>query len=112
MVNTVTIEEYQAFVETTWATAKTPAEKELRLFLGMMGELGEIAEKTKKYLRDGGDPDKYRKEIILEFGDFFYYFAMYANFLDIDLNEVLSENVLKLMSRHERGVVKGSGDNR
>ena len=47
MVNTVTIEEYQAFVETTWAEAKDPTEKELRLFLGMIGELGEIAEKTK-----------------------------------------------------------------
>ena len=112
MDNTVTIEEYQDFVETTWINADTPTENELRIMCGLIGELGEIAEKTKKYLRDGGDPDTYRTEITKEFGGLTYYLFKYANFLDIDMNDVIVGNVEQLTSRKERGVIQGSGDNR
>ena len=108
----ITLEEYQEFVDTTWLNADTPALNELRIMCGLIGELGEIAEKTKKYLRDGGDPDKYREEVTKEFGDLLYYIAKYANFLDIELNDVIVANVFKLTERKEKGNIKGSGDNR
>ena len=112
MSNKITLEEYQSFVETTWINAETPAETELRIMCGLIGELGEIAEKTKKYLRDGGDPDEYRKLITLEFGDHLYYLAKYANFLDIDLEDAIIKNVFKLTDRKDKGNIKGSGDER
>ncbi len=112
MKDRVTLEEYQAFVETTWIREDTPLGEELRIFYGIVGELGEIAELNKKFMRDGGDPEKWRKNFIKEFGDIFYYLAKYANLFDVELNDVLVENVLKLTSRKDRGVIKGSGDNR
>ena len=112
MAEKITLEEYQAFVETTWLNADNPATNELRIMCGLIGELGEIAEKTKKYLRDGGDADDYRRGITLEFGDLLYYVAKYANFLDIELDDVLVANVMKLTNRKEKGNIKGSGDSR
>ena len=112
MTEIITLEEYQAFVETVWLDAENPTENELRIMCGLIGELGEIAEKTKKYLRDGGDQTEYRRKITLEFGGLLYYIAKYANFLDIELDDVLVANVLQLTDRKERGVIKGSGDDR
>ena len=111
-MDNVTLEEYQDFVETTWIREDSPAKEELRIFYGIVGELGEIAELNKKIMRDGGDASEWRKNITKEFGDVFYYLAKYANFFDIDLNEVLVTNVIKLSSRKDRGVIQGSGDER
>ena len=108
----ITLEEYQEFVETTWIREDTPQAEELRIFYGLIGEIGEIAELNKKFMRDGGDPEQWRENIIKEFGDALYYFAKLANFFDIDLDDVLVTNVLKLTSRKDRGVIGGSGDDR
>jgi len=111
-MDNVTLEEYQDFVETTWLRENSPAKEELRIFYGIIGELGEIAELNKKIMRDGGDPEVWRKNLVKEFGDVLYYLAKYANFFDVDLNEVLVKNVIKLTSRKDRGVLHGSGNDR
>ena len=106
MTNRITLEEYQAFVEASWISAGTPEQNELRIVLGLIGELGEIAEETKKYLRNGGDVHEYRRRITLEFGDHLFYLAKYANFLDIDLEDALVKNTFKLIERKEQGTIK------
>jgi NTP pyrophosphatase (non-canonical NTP hydrolase) len=82
--------------------------------LGLAGESGEVAEKAKKIIRDGGgiltDPD--REKIALELSDVCWYVAVLAYELDYTLEEIMQMNLAKLASRQQRGVISGSGDNR
>lgn len=82
--------------------------------LGLVGESGEMAEKFKKLIRDkqGRISDEDRQEIIKELGDILWYVNSVALQLDSSLEEVASHNLEKVLSRKERDVIKGSGDNR
>jgi NTP pyrophosphatase (non-canonical NTP hydrolase) len=77
--------------------------------LGLCGEAGEVAEKIKKYMRDGVLNDK---EVAKELGDVLWYIANLAEDLGYDLAEIADMNLEKLADRQSRGVIKGSGDNR
>ena len=77
--------------------------------LGLVGEAGEVAEKIKKVIRDGSAD---RKAIQKELGDvIFYWYAMHGA-LELDPEETIKMNMEKLTSRKERGVIRGSGDER
>ena len=78
--------------------------------LGLVGEAGEIAEKVKKWLR--GDKGLDKQELLKELGDPLWYIAALADDLGFTLQDVVDANISKLESRKERGVIKGSGDNR
>lgn len=89
--------------------------------LGLTGESGELANKWKKYLRDySGDSDatiderleEFKKAMRKELGDVLWYVASMASELDSTLEDIAKENILKLQSRKERGVLGGSGDDR
>ena len=82
--------------------------------LGLSGEAGEVAEKIKKVLRDkGGVIDEVtREEIKKELGDVLWYVAQMASELGLSLDEIAESNIKKLLSRLERGVISGNGDNR
>lgn len=82
--------------------------------LGLTGESGEIAEKVKKIVRNhSGDFSKLdHDDIKKELGDVLWYLAMLAETFDIKLDDVASTNIAKLADRANRGVIKGSGDNR
>ena len=77
--------------------------------LGVAGEAGEVAEKIKKWLRDGvlvlSDVEK-------ELGDVLWYVANLCSDLEISMEEVAIKNIEKLQDRKERNVIHGSGDNR
>jgi NTP pyrophosphatase (non-canonical NTP hydrolase) len=79
-----------------------------------MGEAGEVADKLKKVIRDndGVLTGPVRDAVAKELGDVLWYLAVLANELDYDLNTIAEDNLLKLLSRQERGVLSGSGDNR
>lgn len=77
--------------------------------LGLCGESGEVAEKIKKFLRDGVMNDK---EVAKELGDVLWYIANLAEDLGYDLAEIADINLEKLADRSNRNVIKGSGDNR
>jgi len=82
--------------------------------LGLANEAGEVTGKLKKVLRDnnGVIDEARRKDISKELGDVLWYIAQLATELDINLDEAASDNIAKLASRQERGVLAGDGDNR
>lgn len=98
--------------------------------LGLAGETGEVCEKVKKAYRDveffeptyytidridGArdiEHEKVRENIKKEAGDILWYIANLAADFDLTLDEIAETNIQKLFSRQERGVLKGSGDNR
>jgi NTP pyrophosphatase (non-canonical NTP hydrolase) len=82
--------------------------------LGLVGEAGEVSEKAKKIIRDGGgvltDPE--REKMARELSDVCWYVAVLAHELDYTLEDIFQMNLEKLQSRAERGVLSGSGDDR
>lgn len=82
--------------------------------LGLVGEAGEIANKVKKVIRDddGILSEEKAKIIAEELGDVMWYVARLCDELGVDLSKVMADNVNKLFSRKDRGVLGGSGDNR
>ncbi len=82
--------------------------------LGLAGEAGEVAEHAKKAIRDdGGQITAHRRAAMAkELGDVLWYVAQLATELDLDLDEIARSNLDKLLSRQQRGVLSGSGDDR
>lgn len=107
------LNEYQ---ELTKDTAIYPGQGEtwglLYCSLGLANESGEVAGKVKKMMRDGESLEDLRNKAISELGDTLWYLARLADELSISLDTVAKENITKLTSRKERGVLGGSGDDR
>lgn len=82
--------------------------------LGLAGETGEVCEKIKKLQRDGESiiTEKFKKDLTLELGDVLWYVSQIASEFGIPLEEIALENIAKLRSRKQRGVLHGSGDER
>ncbi len=82
--------------------------------LGLCGEAGEVAEKIKRVVRDGRMEitEEEIKEISKELGDVLWYIANLATEIGLDLDAIARENIEKIRSRKDRGVLHGSGDNR
>lgn len=78
--------------------------------LKLAGEAGEVSEKVGKYIRGDGPLDL--RDIAKELGDVLWYVSVFAYNAGYTLEEVAQMNVDKLSSRKERGVLKGSGDDR
>ena len=112
-LTTLTATYYQA---RACETAIFPKHQALEyLTLGLTGEAGEIANKVKKFIRDGAAPDEYaakKIEIGYEIGDVLWYCAVLADELDMNLGHIMEKNLEKLHDRKKRGKLSGSGDNR
>lgn len=80
--------------------------------LGLCGESGEVAEKVKKYYRDGTSADELGEQVAKELGDVLWYITAIAWELGWTLDDIAEMNIQKLASRKERGVQHGSGDDR
>lgn len=78
--------------------------------LGLIGEVGEFANKYKKVIRDG--KPFLRDDMVGELGDILWYLAILADDCGISLDEVAMKNLEKLLSRKVRGTLGGSGDKR
>jgi NTP pyrophosphatase (non-canonical NTP hydrolase) len=112
-LTTLTATYYQA---RACETAIFPKHQALEyLTLGLTGEAGEIANKVKKFIRDGASKDEYlakRIEIGYEIGDVLWYCAVLAEELEMNLGHIMENNLQKLADRKKRGTLSGSGDNR
>lgn len=114
-MNSPTLNEYQR------AATSTAIYPHKRTILGLAytvlklnGEAGEVAENVGKAMRDDASviTDERKEKLLLELGDVLWYIAASAAELGFTLQEVAEANVEKLLSRHQRGKVQGSGDNR
>ena len=106
------LDAYQEFTITTaiYPEAGTGSPSALMyLACGLSGESGEVAEKIKKFYRDGKHDTE---EVGKELGDVLYYLTRLADELGLSMEDVLRRNMAKLQSRKARGVLQGSGDNR
>lgn len=108
------LDEYQKLAA---FTAIYPAEwRIIYPLLGLVNEAGEVAGKMKKILRDEGYDGRLTVEqedaLMAEMGDVLWYLAALATDLGFSLSDIASDNITKLYSRKERGVLGGSGDNR
>lgn len=82
--------------------------------LGLAGEAGEVCEKIKKAIRDdqGQITERRRRMLRKELGDVLWYVAALCSELEVSMEEVARQNVEKLNSRQQRGVLGGDGDER
>ena len=62
--------------------------------------------------QDTQDIIDFKKGLRAELGDILWFVAGIAEVMGWDLSEVAQENIAKLSSRKERGVIDGNGDNR
>ena len=112
-LSSITAADYQARACETAIFPKHRATEYLTL--GLTGEAGEIANKVKKFIRDGAAKDEYlakRIEIGYEIGDVLWYCAVLAEELEMNLGHIMEKNLEKLADRHKRGKISGSGDHR
>lgn len=105
-------DDYQQWTSTTaiYPGADTGNSEELvYLALGLNGEAGEVADKVKKYLRDGyldvGG-------IIYELGDVAWYIARLAGAFGYSLSDILEINHQKIERRKASQTIQGEGDYR
>ena len=106
----MTLNDYQ---EAAYATAVYPDSANIIYpALKLAGEAGEVSEKVGKFLRGDYGYETLKKEVRKELGDVLWYVAALAEDLGISLEIIAQENLEKLHDRKERGVLKGSGDNR
>lgn len=98
------------------------------MMLNLVGEVGELASKAAKAIRKGkamidvnqfiterGDKsmtDEELAEMRKEAGDVLWQLSGLCTVMGWSLDDVACENLAKLQSRKERGVVDGNGDNR
>ena len=80
------------------------------LITGLAAEVGEVSGKVAKYYRKDGEFPK--QDVLDELGDVLWFVAELSTLLGSPLSKVAMGNIDKLASRKERGVLKGSGDNR
>ncbi len=109
------IKSFSDYAAEAHKTAVYPEDKAIEyLALGLAGEAGEVANKVKKIIR--GDKEINLEEIIDELGDVMWYLSelsrLVAKNSDSPLALVASRNIRKLRDRAERGMIKGTGDNR
>lgn len=109
----ITLDEYQKRALTTYNREDQGSQIGIAYTsLGLVGEAGEIANKTKKILRGDYDTESIRDDLAAELGDVLWYLAVVAHEFGLSLNDIGQANLTKLASRKARGVIQGSGDNR
>ncbi|HET6924940.1 MAG TPA: nucleoside triphosphate pyrophosphohydrolase family protein [Candidatus Saccharimonadales bacterium] len=110
----MTFDEYQQQAIKTNLTNDDRFKELMQQVLGLADESGEVLAKFKKWIRDdGADFDKLDlANIKKEMGDVLWYIAVIAHDLGISLDDLAQTNIDKLASRHQRGTLRGSGDDR
>ncbi len=108
--------ELSDYQERSRATAVYPGAGANLLYptLGLCGEAGEVAEKIKKMVRDdaGVLSAERREALAKELGDVLWYVAQLATEAGLGLDAIAAGNLDTLVSRRDRDVLQGSGDDR
>ena len=82
--------------------------------LGLIGEAGEVSKIVAEVIRDkrGKISKEDRERLEQELGDVMWYLSSLATELGLSLEDIARRNLEKLASRKERGMLRGSGDDR
>lgn len=83
--------------------------------LGLTSEVGEIADKLKKQIRDRPNEPLDAKQILeiqKEIGDVLWYLARLNDHFGLSFQDTMQINIDKLTKRLTSNKIKGSGDNR
>ncbi len=110
----MTFDEYQKQALETAHNHPDPLMDKTVWVMGVAGEAGEVIEKWKKIVayKDGKVADEDLAELAKELGDVVWYIAVLADSLGLSFGDIMQRNLDKLVSRKQRGVIKGQGDNR
>lgn len=114
----MTLNEYQAKAMTT---CMPTCENYEYMLLNLVGEVGELCGKIAKHIRkgeaeltyDGIKPYLGEEQMELlrkELGDVLWQTSGVAHVMDCKLEDIARQNLEKLASRKERGVIDGDGD--
>ena len=98
--------EYQKIVR----DVRLPSANRDYALLGLSGEVGELHSLFAKNIRDNTALDL--NMVTKELGDVLWFVAALADDCGVTLEEVALKNAEKLLSRKQRNVITGSGDNR
>lgn len=97
----MTINEYQKLAMTTLNPELDKKDILINGVMGLCGESGEVIDIVKKHLAQGHELDK--EKIVKELGDVAWYLAEIATVLDVELEDVLTQNIEKLKARYPEG---------
>ncbi len=108
--NSMSISEYQVKAMRTKNRFTSVEGQILNASLGLAGEVGECVDHIKKGIFHGHKLNKdYVKK---ELGDIAWYIALMCDALDLSMDDVYRENILKLEKRYPNGFDKGQSINR
>ena len=91
-----------------YRTKQTP---DIERVFGLGEEAGEVLGLFKRQSRGDNDPE-FKSKLEKELGDVLWYLSQVALDNGFTLNDVAVTNLNKLEDRFQRGVLKGTGDNR
>lgn len=97
----MTINEYQKLAMTTLNPELDKKDILINGVMGLCGESGEVIDIVKKHLAQGHELDK--EKIVKELGDVAWYIAEIATVLDVELEDILTQNIDKLKARYPEG---------
>jgi NTP pyrophosphatase (non-canonical NTP hydrolase) len=98
MEKDVFLSDYVEWTANTCASLDTKKEDITHMLFGMLTEIGELTDIFKKNMAYGKDIDWVNVEE--ELGDLMFYIASFCRINKIDLDKVISTNILKLESRY------------
>jgi len=98
MEKDVFLSDYVAWTAKTCAKLDTHKEDIIHMIFGMQTEIGELTDIFKKNMAYEKDIDWVN--VSEELGDLMFYIASFCRITGIDLDEVISTNILKLESRY------------
>lgn len=120
----MTLNEYQ---QLAMQTCMPSCENFSYMFINLVGEVGELASKVAKHIRKDKVTishnqllqnsryvitEQEKKDLKAECGDIIWQISGLCSVMGWTFDEVASENLDKLASRKERGVIDGNGDTR
>jgi NTP pyrophosphatase (non-canonical NTP hydrolase) len=92
------LQEYVDWTENTCAKLSDHRENNLHMVIGMLTEIGELADPFKKELAYSKDIDWVNVEE--ELGDIMFYIASFCRLNTLDLSDIILKNIEKLEARY------------
>lgn len=93
------LNDFQKQARLTVQTPSTEGAGTVVPILGLAGEVGELINEYKKYLRDGPAYVRFRERLSEELGDLLWYVAETATNFDLNLSGIAEQNLVKTRAR-------------